>query len=198
MNASSALKSARAAGGELALDGDNRALKAASAPPAAVLGALSRHKTEVDTSVSVKERDAWERNQALDKLMLDLVYAGETGWATAEFNLAKAGLIEMIQGHEPGLMREGDNGWADLRWTLSDLGRRTRKARLERVMKADPPLWVAEQDADEEAQDYQQTFAHDPDSYWAATHRYMSNNLDKRAERIYQKSARRALGDPQR
>jgi hypothetical protein len=57
MNASSALKSARAAGGELALDGENRALKAASAPPAAVLGALSRHKTEVDTSVSVKERD---------------------------------------------------------------------------------------------------------------------------------------------
>jgi hypothetical protein len=47
-------------------------------------------------------------------------------------------------------MREGDNGWMDLRWTLTDLGRRTRKARFELVMKADLPLWAVEQDAEEE------------------------------------------------
>jgi hypothetical protein len=47
MSAVEALKAARAAGVELALDGDDLALKAASAPPAAVLDALSRHKAEI-------------------------------------------------------------------------------------------------------------------------------------------------------
>jgi hypothetical protein len=46
MSAVEALKAARAAGVELALDGDDLALKAASAPPAAVLEALSWHKAE--------------------------------------------------------------------------------------------------------------------------------------------------------
>ena len=62
-------------------------------------------------------------DNSVEKLMLDLVYGGHAGWAAAEFNLVEAGLIEMIQGHQPGLMREGDNGWMDLRWTLTDLGR---------------------------------------------------------------------------
>jgi hypothetical protein len=124
-------------------------------------------------------------DNSVEELMLDLVYGGHTGWAAAEFNVVEAGLIEMIQGHQPGLMREGDNGWMDLRWTLTDLGRRTRKARFELIIKADPPLWVAEQDAEEEAQDYHQNFADsDPDDYWAAIHRHMSIRLDNRAERI--------------
>jgi hypothetical protein len=55
-------------------------------------------------------------------------------------------------------------------------GRRTRKARFELVMKADPPLWPAEQDAEEEAQDYQQK-GRDPST--------MSIKLDNRAERIH-------------
>ena len=60
-------------------------------------------------------------------------------------------------------------------------------------MKADPPLWAAEQDAEAEAQDYQQNFADgDPDDYWTAIHRHMSIRLDKRAERIRQKMRRRA------
>jgi hypothetical protein len=142
--------------------------------------------------MSDAERDRWQRDNAVRNLMRKLVYAGDTGPAAAEFNLVKAGLIEMIQGHQPGLMREGDNFWDDLRWTLTNLGRRTRKARFERVMKADPPLWVAEQDAEEEAQDYQQNFADsDLDDYWAAIHRHMSNKFDNRAKRIYQKIRRR-------
>jgi hypothetical protein len=135
-------------------------------------------------------------DNSVEKLMLDLVFGGHAGWAAAEFNLVEAGLIEMIQGHQPGLMREGDNGWMDVRWTLTDLGRRTRKARFELVMKADPPLWAAEQDAEAEAQDYQQNFADgDPDDYWTAIHRHMSIRLDKRAERIRQKMRRRAGAD---
>jgi hypothetical protein len=47
MSAVEALKAAHAAGVELALDGDDLALNAASAPPAAVLDALSRHKAEI-------------------------------------------------------------------------------------------------------------------------------------------------------
>ena len=47
MSAAEALKAARAAGIELGLDGDDLVLEAASAPPAAVLDALSRHKAEI-------------------------------------------------------------------------------------------------------------------------------------------------------
>jgi hypothetical protein len=47
MSAVAALKAARAAGVDLVLDGDDLLLEAASAPPAAVHGALSRHKAEI-------------------------------------------------------------------------------------------------------------------------------------------------------
>ena len=47
MSAIKALNAARAAGVELALEGDDLALSAASEPPAAVLDALSRHKAEI-------------------------------------------------------------------------------------------------------------------------------------------------------
>jgi hypothetical protein len=58
MSAVEALKAARAAGVELALDGDDLALKAASAPPAAVLDALSRHMAEIWVLLRPAE-DGW-------------------------------------------------------------------------------------------------------------------------------------------
>jgi hypothetical protein len=58
MSAVEALKAARAAGVELALDGDDLALKAASAPPAAVLEALSWHKAEI-VALLRPGRDGW-------------------------------------------------------------------------------------------------------------------------------------------
>jgi hypothetical protein len=58
MSAVEALKAARAAGVELALDGDDLALKAASAPPAAVLDALSRHKAQIVALLRPAE-DGW-------------------------------------------------------------------------------------------------------------------------------------------
>ncbi len=58
MSAVAALKTARAAGVELALDGDALALKAASAPPAVVLDALSRHKAEIVALLRVGP-DGW-------------------------------------------------------------------------------------------------------------------------------------------
>ena len=58
MSAVAALKTARAAGVELALDGDDLALKAASAPPAVVLNALSRHKGAIIALLRVGP-DGW-------------------------------------------------------------------------------------------------------------------------------------------
>jgi hypothetical protein len=58
MSAVEALKAARAAGIELALDGADLALSAASAPPAAVLDALTRHKAEVVVLLR-PGRDGW-------------------------------------------------------------------------------------------------------------------------------------------
>ena len=58
MSSIEALKAARAAGVELALDGDDLALKAASAPPTAVLDALSRHKAEIVVLLRPAE-DGW-------------------------------------------------------------------------------------------------------------------------------------------
>jgi hypothetical protein len=58
MSAVEALKAARAAGIELLLDGDDLALSAASAPPTAVLDALSRHKAEILVLLR-PGRDGW-------------------------------------------------------------------------------------------------------------------------------------------
>jgi hypothetical protein len=53
-----ALKAARAAGIELALDGNDLALSAISAPPAAMLDELSRHKAEI-VALLRPGRDGW-------------------------------------------------------------------------------------------------------------------------------------------
>ena len=58
MSAIEALKAARAAGVELALDGDDLALKAASAPPTALLHTLSQHKAEIVVLLRPAE-DGW-------------------------------------------------------------------------------------------------------------------------------------------
>jgi hypothetical protein len=44
------------------------------------------------------------RDGKVENLMLDLYFRGQVGWAAAEYNLEKAGLIEMIQGHRAGQM----------------------------------------------------------------------------------------------
>ena len=58
MNAAQALKAARAAGIDLAVDGDALALRAATAPLAAVLDALFRHKAEI-IALLRRGRDGW-------------------------------------------------------------------------------------------------------------------------------------------
>jgi hypothetical protein len=58
MSATEALQAARAAGVELAIDGNDLVLEAASTPPVAVLDALSRHKTEI-VALLQPGRDGW-------------------------------------------------------------------------------------------------------------------------------------------
>lgn len=58
MSAATALKAAHAAGVELAIDGDDLVLEAVSEPPAAVLGALSKHKAEI-VALLRPGRDGW-------------------------------------------------------------------------------------------------------------------------------------------
>jgi hypothetical protein len=58
MSAFRALKAARAAGIHLEVDGDGLVLEATSAPPAAVLEAISRHKTEI-VALLRPGRDGW-------------------------------------------------------------------------------------------------------------------------------------------
>jgi hypothetical protein len=79
MSVVEALKAARAAGVELALDGDDLALKAASAPPTAVLDALSRHKAEI----------------------VVLLRPAEPGWSAEDWQVffdERAGIIEFDGG----------------------------------------------------------------------------------------------------
>jgi hypothetical protein len=58
MSAAEALRAARAASIDLAVDGDDLVLSAASAPPAAMLDALSRHKAEI-VALLRPGRDGW-------------------------------------------------------------------------------------------------------------------------------------------
>ncbi|SRR6266566_4538334 len=58
MNAVGTLKAARTAGVHLGIDGDDLVLEAASAPPTAVLDALSRHKAEIMALLRPAE-DGW-------------------------------------------------------------------------------------------------------------------------------------------
>jgi hypothetical protein len=100
----------------------------------------------------------------------------------------------MIQGHRAGQMSSdgSDNHWCDCRWTLTERGKRAGMARLERVMLRDPPSEIAEWDAEAEANDVATDCGGcDVDDSWLAIHRRILVNLDKRAERVGQKSRSR-------
>jgi hypothetical protein len=130
------------------------------------------------------------RDRAVHDLQSDLYYSARVGRAAAEYNLERAGMIEMINGHHAGVMLPTDNYWDDLRWTLSDRGRRTSDSQLESIMLRDPPIEIAESDAEDEANDLATDCGGcDIDDPCLAQHRRISVNLDKRAERIRLKTA---------
>jgi hypothetical protein len=97
------------------------------------------------------------KNGVLDskvaELMTSLYNDARCGRAAPEYNLEKAGMIEMIFGHVAGRMRGCDNFWDDTRWTLTERGRRTSMAKLQRIILCDPPFELAQWDAKDEADD---------------------------------------------
>jgi hypothetical protein len=126
----------------------------------------------------------WRRVSKVQDLIIHLYFVARAGRAAAEYNLAAAGMIEMLYGYQPGRVRDGDGWWEDPRWTLTDRGRRATDAQLTRIIVQDPASWVAEQDAQEEANDVAGDCGNDPDGYWLPIHKRILAELDKRAARI--------------
>jgi hypothetical protein len=130
------------------------------------------------------------RKSALDRKISDLMsrlyFDAKCGRAAAEYNLEKAGMIEMIFDQIAGEMRNGDNYWDDIRWMLSELGRRTKLSELRRIILRDPPLEIALRDAEDEAAEVAER-CEDPVFFGldtVALHERILAHLDERVERI--------------
>jgi hypothetical protein len=125
-------------------------------------------------------------------LMADLYLDAQCGWAGAEYNLEKAGMIEMLFGHVAGRFDDGDCFWGDVRWTLTDRGRHASVAKLERIIVQDPPLGIAQWDAGNQADCLASDCGHcKPGDPILATHERILAHLEKRAERILAAEKRR-------
>jgi hypothetical protein len=123
-------------------------------------------------------------DQKIDKLISRLYWDAKCGRAAAEYNLKKAGMIEMISGHVAGQMRDGDNFWDDCRWTSTERGRCTSMADLQRIILSDPPLDIAVWAAEDEAADVAGGCGGGPGDPIPANHQRILTHLEKRAERI--------------
>jgi hypothetical protein len=153
--------------------------------------ALRERAIEIRLAPTAEATARWDNkvSYARDDEVFLLAYGlysdARTGLAASEYNLAAAGMIEMIGGHVVGVMRDGDNGWGDLRWTLTDRGQRASSAELEAIMLRDPPLDIARSDAKDEAEDVADNCGdEDDDSPILAMHRRIADFLAKRADRI--------------
>jgi len=138
----------------------------------------------------------WSKNHVLDRKVGEriwrLYFDARCGHAAAEYNLEQAGMIEMIQAHVSGKMGEGDNGWGDCRWLLTERGRRTSMANLQRIMLRDPPLAIAQADVKDEASDVADDCGGcDPGEPDLMQHYRILAHLLMRAERILAAEKRR-------
>jgi hypothetical protein len=124
-------------------------------------------------------------DQKIDELISGLYWDAKCGRAATEYNLKKAGMIEMISGHVAGQMRDGDNFWDDCRWTSTERGRCTSMADLQRIILSDPPLDIAVWDAEDEAADVAGGCGGGPGDPILANHQRILAHLEKRAERIH-------------
>src|SRR5262245_13394686 len=97
MSAVATLKAARAAGVHLGVDGDDLVLEAASAPPAAVLDALSRHKAEI----------------------VVLLRPAEDGWSAEDWQVffdERAGIVEFVGGLPRSEAEAQAFAWCVVEW----------------------------------------------------------------------------------
>jgi hypothetical protein len=150
--------------------------------------ATARWTSERRTVKSTTRTESRRKNNALDRKVADLMtrlyFDAKCGNAAAEYNLEKAGMIEMIFDQVAGEMRWGDNFWNDLRWMLTELGRRTKLIELKRIILRDPPLDIALRDAEYEATDVAER-CWDPEGLgYVMLHNRILIHLDERVERI--------------
>jgi hypothetical protein len=123
----------------------------------------------------------WKVADLMGKLYLD----AQCGCRGAEYNLERAGLIEMLFGHVAGHLDDGDYFWDDVRWTLTDRGRRASVAKLELIIVRDPPLEIALSDAEDEAKDLASDCVDcKPGGAILMTHHRRLAHLERRVERI--------------
>jgi hypothetical protein len=98
MSARVALRMARAAGVELALDGNDLSLKAASEPSATVLETLRRHKTEI-VAMLRSGRDGWSAEDwrlYLEERAAVAEFDGELPCDEAEAQVLEYSIVEWL------------------------------------------------------------------------------------------------------
>jgi hypothetical protein len=80
------------------------------------LRAMYERALEIRNAPTAEATARWEReydsrlgsDDAVKNLVSNLYRSARVGWAAAEYNLEKVGMIEMIQGHHAGVMLPGD------------------------------------------------------------------------------------------
>jgi hypothetical protein len=102
---------------------------------------MAVHKVDADGNayewVSIPNKKDAPAEQ-LQKLIYHLYRDAKCGQGGAEFNLAEADCIEMLYDYVPGVMRERDNWWEDMRWVITDKGMDVSVPTLTFVILRDP------------------------------------------------------------
>jgi hypothetical protein len=151
---------------------------------------ISRGRVVLEMGDRKKDGLDWKVADLMGKLYSD----AQCGCRGPEYNLESAGLIEMLFGHVAGHVDDGDYFWDDVRWTLTDRGRRASVAKLERIIVRDPPLEIALWDAEDEANDLASDRVHcKPGDATLMTHHRILAHLERRVERILAQEKRKRL-----
>lgn len=112
MNATEALRAARAVGLELELDGDSLLLEAAVTPPTAVIDAVSQHKHEIVQLLSVG-RDGWCAEDwwgFFDERARTVAFSGGLSRTEAEARAYECCVVEWLN-RNPEPSAEGQCAW---------------------------------------------------------------------------------------
>jgi hypothetical protein len=121
----------------------------------------------------------------LERLVLALHADGKCGRAATEYNLVKAGAIEVASEHVPGCLRDDDVFFEHSKWKLTELGRSASTNTLRSIILQDPPLEIALWDAMFEARDVGDNCGGcEPDDPLLLEHRRLLAHLLDRVERI--------------
>jgi hypothetical protein len=116
---------------------------------------------------------------------LDLHSDAKCGRAAAEYNLVKAGAIEVASGHVPGHLRLDNVFFEHSEWKLTEFGKRASTAALTGIILQDPPLEIALWDAMFEARDVADNCGGcEPDDPLVLEHRRLPAHLLERVGRI--------------